>query len=101
MIVCLQDLIFCTTLYMLNKILKNVKFDHENLKKFRPVANLHFLSKLLDKLVVLRLDEHLLDCSSYDPLQSAYRKSHSTETAILKLCNDVITGLDLGHCTIT
>ena len=24
--------------------------------------------------------------------------SHSTETAILKLCNDIITGLDLGHC---
>ena len=81
-------------------LLKNVKLDHENLKNFRPIANLHFLSKLLEKLVVLRLDEHLLDSSLYDPLQSAYRKSHSTETAILKLCNDIIIGLDLGHCTI-
>ena len=43
---------------------------------------------------------YILDCTLYDPLQSAYRKSHSTETSILKLCNDVITGLDLGHCTI-
>ena len=34
-------------------LLKNVKLDHENLKNFRPVANLHFLSKLLEKLVVL------------------------------------------------
>ena len=29
-------------------LLKNVKLDHENLKNFRPVANLHFLSKLLE-----------------------------------------------------
>ena len=81
-------------------LLKNVKLDHENLKNFRPVANLYFLSKLLEKLVVSRLDEHLLDCSSYDPLQSAYRKNHSTETATLKLCNDVITVLNFGHCTL-
>ena len=81
-------------------LLKNLKLDHENLKNFRPVANLHFLSKLLEKLVVSRLDEHLVDCSLYDPLQSAYRKNHSTETVTLKLCNDVITGLDLGHCTL-
>ena len=75
-------------------LLKNVKLDHENLKNFRPVANLHFLSKLVEKLVVSRLDEHLMDCSLYDPLQSAYRKNHSAETATLKLCNDVITILD-------
>ena len=31
---------------------------------------------------------------------SLHRKNHSTETATLKLCNDVITGLDLGHCTL-
>ena len=45
--------------------------------------------------------EHLLNnCSLYDPFQSAYGKNNSTETATLKLCNDVITGLDLGHCTL-
>ena len=55
-------------------LLKKVKLDHKILKSFRPVANLHFLSKLLENLIVSRLDEHLLDCSLYDPLQSAYRK---------------------------
>ena len=33
-------------------------------------------------------------------LQSAYRKNHSTETATIKLCNDIISGLDSGKCTI-
>ena len=35
-----------------------------------------------------------------DPLQSEYRKNHSTETATIKLCNDIIYGLDSGKCTV-
>ena len=37
----------------------------------------------------------------YDPLQSAYRAKHATETAIIKLNNDIIRGMDEGKCTIT
>ena len=36
----------------------------------------------------------------YDPLQSAYRSQHSTETSILKIHNDIIEGLDAGKCTV-
>ena len=36
----------------------------------------------------------------YDPLQSVYRSQHSTETAILKIHNDIIEGLDAGKCTV-
>ena len=36
----------------------------------------------------------------YDPFQSAYRQQHSTETAILKVQNDVIAGLIAGKCTV-
>ena len=93
---CINKLLPMITSIIIVPLLKNIKLDHENLKNFTPVANLHFLSKFLEKS-----DEHSLNCSLYDPLQSAYRKSHSTETAILKLCNDIITGLDLGHYTIT
>ena len=33
-------------------------------------------------------------------IQSAYRSQHSTETAILKIHNDIIEGLDAGKCTV-
>ena len=36
----------------------------------------------------------------YDPLQSTYRSQRSTETAILKIHNDIIEGLDAGECTV-
>ena len=37
---------------------------------------------------------------SVDPLQSAYRSGHSTETAIVKLSTDIVSNLDRGHCVI-
>ena len=36
----------------------------------------------------------------YDLLQSAYRAKHATETAIIKLNNDIIGGMDEGKCAI-
>ena len=63
-------------------------------------SNLHFMSKVFEKLVVKRLENHMCTNNLYDPLQSAYRSQHSTETAILKIHNDIIEGLDAGKCTV-
>ena len=54
---------------------------------YRPVSNLHFMSKVLEKLVARRLEDHMCTNNLYDPLQSAYRSQHSTETVILKIHN--------------
>ena len=70
------------------------------MKNYRPVSNLHFVSKILEKLVVTRIEEHMSNCNLYDPLQSAYRSKHSTETAVLKIQNDIIGILDMGMCTV-
>ena len=69
------------------------------LNKSRPVSNNHFLSKILEKLVVVRLEDHMYKKLLYDPFQSAYRQ-HSTESVNLKVQNDVIAGLDTGKCTV-
>ena len=36
----------------------------------------------------------------FDPLQSAYRDNHSTETALIKVQNDILSALDAGSSAI-
>ena len=53
--------------------IKRPNLDAEKMKNYRPVSNLHFVSKILEKLVVTRIEEHMSNYNLYDPLQSAYR----------------------------
>ena len=61
-------------------VIKEAGIGSERAKKnFRPVSNLPFVSKILEKVVANRLDEHLESNSLHDDLQSAYRACHSTK----------------------
>ena len=66
------------------------------MKNYRPVSNLTFVSKILEKVVASRLDNHLQKNNLMDDVQSAYRQHHSTETALLKVQTDIMTSLDQG-----
>ena len=85
---------------IIRPLLKKQSLDADDLKNYRPVSNLQFISKVLEKVVDQQIDEHLNTHSLNDPLQSAYRKNHSTETATIKLCNDIISGMNSGKCTV-
>lgn len=85
---------------IIRPILKKANIDINMLSNYRPVSNLQFLSKLLERLVALRLEEFLCENNLHDPLQSAYKTSHSTETAMLKLNNDIMNGFDNGKCIV-
>ena len=66
-------------------------------KKYRYVANLYFLSKVIEKVISIRILGHLLDNNIVDSFQSAYRAGHRCETALLRVYNIVTTvGKDNG-----
>ena len=69
-------------------------------ENFRSVNNLHFLTKVAEKVVTSQLVNH---CNENAPLpvnQSAYRQLHSTETALLKVQNDILINMDNEEVTL-
>ncbi|XP_077862694.1 uncharacterized protein LOC144344701 [Saccoglossus kowalevskii] len=52
---------------------------------------------LLERIVASQLTDYLTANSLLEPLQSAYRKYHSTETALLKIHNDICSFIDSGN----
>ena len=53
----------------------------------------------LGKVVAIRLREHIYNHHLSIDLQSAYNRFHSTETALLKIHNDIVDNLDNGKVT--
>ena len=47
---------------------------------YRPISNLHTISKIVERVFLTRLVLHVKQSPSYNPFQSAYRRGHSTET---------------------
>ena len=65
------------------------------------MSNLSFLSKILEKVVASGLNSHINISHIGLPnhYQSAYKKLHSTETALLKIHNDILSSMDDGKVT--
>ena len=64
--------------------------------EYKPVSNLPLMAKLLERVASSQLEIHLNENKLRCPLQSAYKKYHSAETAILKVHNDIAENLDCG-----
>ena len=78
----------------LSPCLKKPDLDKDLFPNFRPIANIAFLSKVLEKTVAVQTQDFLNSNNLYPSFQSAYRKFHSTETALLKVTNDILRTLD-------
>ena len=70
-------------------MLKKLDLD-PSVKKYQPVSNVSFLSKLVESAAKLQLNHHgkINDIVSHHQL--AYKEYHSSETALLKIVNDAL-----------
>ena len=68
---------------------------------FRPIALLCFLSKVLERIFHEQMSEHLKAKNILDPLQSGFHPNHSTQTALLKLTEDIRQGIDSNKQLMT
>jgi len=82
---------------LVRPLLKKPTLDKEEKSNYRPVSNIPFLSKLIERAVAWQLMEQVDDVLS--ERQSAYRSNFSTETALLCLYDDLLRSADNGGAT--
>ena len=84
---------------LVTPILKKPGLDPTQLNNLRPVSNLNFISKLTERAVFDQIHSHMSRFALYPTLQSAYLKGHSTETALMKVQNDIFMNMNCKHIT--
>lgn len=68
--------------------------DKENKKNYRPLTNLQFVGKLIERTVNKRLAKHMSDFHLESDFEHGYKEGHSTETLLLKAVNDLLLSCD-------
>ena len=81
-------------------LLKKSGLDPSIPGNYRPVSNLTFLSKVLERVVVGQLSDYLTSNNLLPSVQSAYRSLHSTETAMLRIISDVYDAVNSSKVTL-
>ena len=79
---------------LVTPLLKKPGLDSNDMKNFRPVSNLPFISMILEKVVLTQLRNHLSSNNLLEICQSAYRKDHSTQTAVLSVLDGLLVSAD-------
>ena len=90
----------CFKSALVTPILKKRCLDHNDLNNYRPVSNLCFIAKILEKLVLSQVSSYLNSHNLYNTCQSAYRPGHSTETALLIVVNDLFLSLNKVNISV-
>ena len=78
-------------------LIKKQGLDPEILKNYSPVANLSFISKIIEKAIATQIHDHLINNDIVDNFQSAYKAGHSCETALLRVYNDIASTIGIGN----
>ena len=78
---------------LVRPLLKKINLDLIE-KNYRPVPNLQYIGKLIERAVNIQLNEHITTNNLMEPMQSAYRVGQSTQTALIKVKADILNAID-------
>ena len=84
---------------LVHPLLKKIGLE-ATFMNFRPVSNLPFISKLTERAVFEQTHIHMVDNDLYPSAQSSYQRNPSTETALLKVKNDLLMNMNQQHVSL-
>ena len=90
----------CQRHALVTPILKKDGLDAINVQNYRPISNLTYISKLVERMVCQQLTGFLDESGLLPKLQSGFRARHSTETATLRVLSDVLATADRRGVTL-
>ena len=90
----------CIKSALVTPILKKKCLDHNDLNNYRPVSNLWFIAKILEKHVLSQVSSYLNSHNQYNTCHSAYRPDHSTEKALLIVVDNLFLSLNKGNISL-
>ena len=75
-------------------LIKKPKLERNEFKNYGPIFYLKFISKTIERAASAQLAKYLQENGLHGPKRYAYRKYHSTETALLRVQNDLLCAID-------
>ena len=85
---------------IITPVLKKSNLDHNILKHYRPVANIKFISKVIEKAASCQVTNHIGRYVLGENYQSSYKRFHSTKTALLKVKSDFLQYVDKNKTVV-
>jgi hypothetical protein len=85
---------------VIKPLIKKKNLDTSLMNNYRPISNLPFLSKIIEKAVYHQLNNYFAMNNCFDVFQSGFRQHHRSKIALVKVLNDIHLNTDGGKSSV-